>query len=145
MLQSKFSAKEVIDAGHPPVAEGKVLIDWDGVIQPFGMMFDDRRPIKGVIQAIRQLKEAGYTIVIFTSRLSKTWHKSEGWSHKKAKAEQIEHMSRFLDRWNIPYDDFTAEKMPAVAYFDDKAYRVQKAPMGLANAVEEFLIDRGDI
>lgn len=141
-LKSKFVAKEVIDAGHPPVAEGKVLIDWDGVIQPFGMIFDSKRPIAGVANAIRTLKKRGYTIVIFTSRLSKAWHESEGWDHDKATREQIKHMSSFLDRYRIPYDEFTAEKIPAVVYFDDKAYRVQKGKYGLANAVKLFLAEK---
>lgn len=141
-LTSKFVAQEVIDAGHPPVAEGKILIDWDGVIQPFGMIFDNKRPIAGVADAIRTLKKKGYTIVIFTSRLSKVWHKSEGWSHERATEEQIKHMSAFLDKYNIPYDEFTAEKIPAVCYFDDKAYRVEKGPYGLKNAVGQFIAEK---
>lgn len=141
-LASKFDAQTVIDAGHPPVAEGKILIDWDGVIQPFGMIFDSRRPIAGVPKAIRTLKKQGYTIIIFTSRLSKTWHDSEGWDHEQACKEQIGYMRKFLRKYNIPFDGFTAEKLPSVAYFDDKAYRVQKGPWGLAYAVNEFLKDK---
>lgn len=141
-LTSKFVAKEVIDAGHPPVAEGKILIDWDGVIQPFGMIFDSRRPIAGVPKAIRVLKKKGYRIVIFTSRLSKTWHDSEGWDHDQACKEQINYMRKFLKKYSIPFDEFTAEKVPAVAYFDDKAYRVPKGPQGLAAAVDQFLKDK---
>lgn len=144
-LQSKHDAATVIDAGHPPIAEGKVLIDWDGVIQKFGMIYDTTDPIEGVVDAIRKLKEAGYTIIIFTSRLSKTWHEAEGWEHAKAVAEQLEYMQGFLIKHGIPFDGFTAEKMPSLAYFDDKAYRVAIGPNGLANAVAEFLTERAGV
>jgi hypothetical protein len=141
-LKSKHDAATVIDAGHPPVAEGTVLVDWDGVIQKFGMIYDTTDPIDGVPEALRKLASLGYRIVIFTSRLSKVWHDSEGWDHEKAKKEQLDYMQTFLDKYDIPYDDFTCEKIPSLAYFDDKAYRVATGPNGLANAVAEFLSER---
>jgi hypothetical protein len=48
-------------------------------------------------------------------------------------------MENFLKKYKIPYDGFTSEKIPSVAYFDDKAWRVEIGPNGLANAVEQFL------
>ena len=48
-------------------------------------------------------------------------------------------MKTFLDKHGIPYDGFTCDKIPAVAYFDDKAWRVPTGPFGLAWAVNEFL------
>lgn len=137
MLESKHDAQAVIDAGHPPVAAGTVLIDWDGVIQKFGMLFEGG-PQAGVVEAIKRLKAEGYRIIIFTSRLSKVWHDSEGWDHEKATAEQLDYMEKFMKLHDIPYDGFTSEKIPAVAYFDDKAWRAE-GPLGLTMAVAMFL------
>ena len=145
MLQSKFDAQSVIDAGHPPVADRKVLVDWDGVITPFGMIFETTEPIEGVVESLNALKSAGYQIIIFTSRLSKAWHDSEGWDHEQATEEQLTYMQDFLLQHNIPYDGFTCEKIPAEAYFDDKAYRVEKGPRGLYDAVAQFMNERSGV
>lgn len=140
MLTSKFNDAEVIEAGHPPVAKGIVCVDFDGTIFPFGQMdVSGTQPMAGAAEAVRALKKAGYTIVIFTSRLSRTWHNSENWDHRTAETEQTELVRNALEAYDIPWDDMTAEKIPAVAYFDDKAWRAE-GPSGLALAVNQFLI-----
>jgi hypothetical protein len=138
MLTSKFDQQEVIDAGHPPVAKGIVCVDFDGTIFPFGDMFGAGDPIEGAANAVRALKAEGYTIVIFSSRFSKAWHDHEGWSHADAMEEQTHYVVNALNAHGIPWDRLTAEKIPAMAYFDDKAYRAE-GPNGLARAVSLFL------
>jgi hypothetical protein len=139
MQVSKFDAQAVIDAGHPPVARRVVCVDFDGTIFPFGNLFNvNAQPIPGAVGAMRALKEAGYHIVVFSSRFSAAWHRHEGWDHVVAMREQAEFCEAMLDRWQIPFDDFTAEKIPAEAYFDDKAYRAE-GDYGLFNAVDQFL------
>ena len=138
MLTSRFSPSEVIEAGHPPVAKGIVCVDFDGTIFPFGDMRISGDPIPGAAEAVRSLKAEGYTIVIFTSRLSKAWHDHEGWDHEEALNEQISLVHEALVENDIPYDRMTAEKIPAVAYFDDKAWRAA-GEYGLFNAVQSFL------
>lgn len=140
MLTSKFDQQEVIDAGHPPVAKGIVCVDFDGTIFPFGSMFGMGEPIEGAAEAVRALKEEGYTIVIFSSRFSKAWHDHEGWPHADALEEQTEYVVNALNAHRIPWDRLTADKVPAMAYFDDKAYRAA-GPKGLARAVSLFLND----
>ena len=138
MLESKHNAKEVIEAGHPPVARGIVCVDFDGTIFPFGDISVTGEPIEGAAEAVRTLKSLGYTIVIFSSRFSKSWHDHEGWDHAEAMEEQLHLVRAALLIYGIPWDRMTAEKIPAVAYFDDKAYRAA-GPRGLQRAVEEFL------
>lgn len=142
MLTSRFDPNEVIADGHPPVAKGIVCVDFDGTIFPFGQMdVTNVEPIPGAAEAVRTLKGMGYQIVIFSSRFSKAWHDHEGWDHLEATAEQAKHVKSALDAWMIPYDRFTAEKIPAVAYFDDKAWRADIVTGGLAGAVSDFLLE----
>ena len=138
MLTSRHNAQEVISAGYPPVAKGVVCVDFDGTIFPFGDMAATGPPIPGAVDAMIALKQAGYIIMIFSSRFSPTWHAHEGWDHEEAMDEQLGYLSDALQREGIPYDGFTAEKIPAQAYFDDKAYRAE-GELGLWNAVQEFL------
>lgn len=143
MLESKFSADEVIAAGHPPVARGIVCVDFDGTIFPFGQMdVSGVMPIRGAAEAVRTLKARGYTIVIYSSRFSRQWHEHEGWDHEEAMDEQLLLVQQALDAYDIPYDRFEAEKIPAVAYFDDKAWRAA-GPYGLSIAVADFLREEG--
>lgn len=127
---------------HPPSAGKVVLVDFDGTIAPWGQMFSMPEPLSGVKTALRLLRDEGYTIVIFTSRLSPTWHRAEGWSTREATKQQREYITAFLEQHDIPFDDITAEKRPAVAYFDDKAMRVNRERNLLA-AVRGFL-EQGD-
>lgn len=140
MIESKFDSNEVIAAGHPPVAKGIVCVDFDGTIFPFGNMWGTEPPIAGAIEAVKALKEQGYTVMIFSSRFSKSWHDHEGWDHAQALREHGSYVSKMLEAYNIPYDGFTCEKIPAQAYFDDKAYRAE-GDGGLLNAVRQFMGD----
>lgn len=142
MLTSRFNPKEVIEAGHPPVARGVVCVDFDGTIFPFGRMdVTGVHPIDGAAEAVRALKNRGYTIVIFSSRFSKAWHDHEGWDHDQAMIEQTALVSSALKAHGIPFDRMTAEKVPAIAYFDDKAWRAEQTTGGLVGAVEDFLLE----
>lgn len=109
-------AKEVIAKGHPPMAEGVVLIDFDGTIVPFGYLFDYATPFEGVADFTKVLKDNGYKIGIFTSRLSPKWLKDIG----HTEAQHIFFITSYCEKYNIKFDFITAEKQPSVAYIDDK-------------------------
>ena len=142
MLTSRFNPTEVIADGHPPVAKGVVCVDFDGTIFPFGQMdVSNVAPIPGAAEAVRTLKGLGYQVVIFSSRFSRKWHEHEGWDHQQALNEQSDLVRAALNLWSIPYDALTAEKIPAVAYFDDKAWRADIITGGLAGAVSDFLLE----
>lgn len=94
-----------------------VCVDFDGTLYPFVGLMDAPRPVVGAVDAMRALRDAGFTIVIWTSRLSEAWLNSSGnrWD------EQHRYVTDLLRRDGIPYSYVTAEKVPAVAYIDDKA------------------------
>jgi hypothetical protein len=108
-------------AGHPPVAAGVVCVDFDGTIAPWGDLFGYPEPLPGALDFLRWLKEKGYTVYIFTSRLSGVWHVSEGRDPGYGVWEQVEYLRKYCERYGIEVDGATAEKIPAIAYIDDKA------------------------
>jgi len=123
-------ADDVIAAGHPPIAEGVVLVDFDGTIAPFGFLFDYPKPLPGVVDFMQKLAKADYRAVIFTSRLSTKWLKSVG----QTKQQHIEYITSYCQKYNIPFNAITAEKIPCVAYYDDKAVRVTNNWLNLRHA-----------
>jgi hypothetical protein len=127
--------------GIPPIAAKLVLIDFDGTIVPWGPLMGDKDPTPGAVEAISALREAGFRIGIFTSRLSKTWARSvvgSGAAVAKFLVEQEQYVRVQLDRHGIPFDFITAEKMPAEVYFDDKAVGVNE-DFPLSSAIHRWL------
>lgn len=116
--------------GHPPSAHGLLMIDFDATIVPWGeQLMENRTAFPGVRNAINQLRAEGFTIIIFTSRLSPAWCSAAGQTVQAQRA----YVATQLMRNGIEFDQITAEKLPAEAYFDDKAYRV--TPGDLASAL----------
>lgn len=105
--------------GHSPIAKNVVCVDFDGTLYPFSDLYSRARPNPGAVEAVKRMKEAGFRIVIFTSRLSPTWCFSE----HESLTGQYNYVQDILLRDGIPFDDITSEKVPAVAYIDDRAVR----------------------
>jgi hypothetical protein len=113
------------DDNHPPVAKGLISVDFDGTLFQWGDLHDDTYPFEGAVEFMQGLKAAGWTIIIFTSRMSPTWWKSEGWDPKVAARVFESSTAARLDQYDIPYDIITAEKIPCEYYIDDKAIRFE--------------------
>lgn len=115
--------------GHSPVAEKVAAIDFDGTLVPWGPLMGDKDPEPEAKEAIDALIAAGYTIVIFTSRLSRTWARSVVGPDPFAIVDFLNKQERYvreqLDRAGIRYSHITAEKVPAEFYIDDKAWRYE--------------------
>jgi histidinol phosphatase-like enzyme len=88
---------EVIAKGHPPMAEGVILIDFDGTIIPFGQLFEHTPPLPGAIEAIQAFQQAGYKVVIFTSRLSPLWLQTVGQTPR----QHIDFINDYLARYGV--------------------------------------------
>jgi hypothetical protein len=102
---------------QPNLATRLLMIDFDATILPWGPLMEPRTPFAGVKEAINNLANDGYRIGIFTSRLSPTWIRHEGTSEQ----DQRDYVTNILQSHGIHFDFITAEKIPAEAYFDDKA------------------------
>lgn len=118
----------MMNEDHPPVARKVICVDFDGTLFPWGQMYGKAEPFIGAIDFMRKLKREGWTIVIFTSRMSPTWWDAEGFDMKKAYGEQLGYIKSRLDQFGIPYDRITAEKVPAQFYIDDKALTFVNEP-----------------
>ena len=104
--------------GHSPIAANVVLVDFDATLFPWGPLMNwDARPIDGAVEAVQAIKEAGFTVAIFTSRMSPRWIKFA----QQDIDEQYAYVSIMCKAHNIPFDEIIGEKIPAVAYIDDKA------------------------
>lgn len=113
--------RRAIANGHPSVAEKVVCVDFDGTLHPWVGMFDYPEPFEGAARFMQRLEAEGYRIVIFTSRMSNAWHRSEGRDVTLGKKLQRAYIVDWTKRHGIPWHDITAEKIPAIVYIDDKA------------------------
>jgi hypothetical protein len=116
-----MEAEEIIARGQPPMADGVILIDFDGVIAPFGHLFDFPPPMKDSIESIRAYKAAGWKVYVFTSRLSPIWLESVG----QSMLQHAKYITEYLQQYGIVVDGITAQKIPASHYIDDHAHRFE--------------------
>jgi capsule biosynthesis phosphatase len=100
----------------------RICIDLDGVIAELrkeNESYSEVKPIKGAVEKIRKLKEAGHYIIIYTSRHMKTCDGNVG----KAIAKIGKITLDWLEKYNIPYDEIVFGKPWADIYIDDNGYR----------------------
>ena len=95
----------------------KILIDLDGTIHKYSKGFIDGSmydvPNEGAVEFINELKNKGFSIIIYTARIQ-----TEDDSNNR---EQTLKIKNWLKKYKIPYDDIISKKIPAIAYVDDRA------------------------
>lgn len=86
-----------------------IASDFDGVLHKYSMGWSDGTiydvPVEGAREKIIMLLDAGFEVVVFTTR-----------KDKKA-------IGKWLEHWDFPPLPITNEKIPALAYIDDRALR----------------------
>lgn len=84
-----------------------ICIDIDGVVCDSGPTLDysGSPPIPGAVEALAELRRAGFVIVLCTARHFNHWQTTVNW----------------LDRHAIAYDQLVFGKPPARWYVDDRA------------------------
>lgn len=117
MPQSEDNRNFGLQNGVSPIGAKTVAIDFDATIVPWDDLFSYPQPLPGAAEAIRSLKAAGYRIVVLTSRLSSTWCKAED----ESPLAHRQYIEALLKTWDIPFDEITGDKVPAIAYIDDRA------------------------
>lgn len=102
----------------------KIIIDLDETISSKieGKGYDAARPRNNVIEQMRQYRELGFEICIFTSRNMRTYNGNIG----KINAHTLPVIIEWLSKNNVPYDEIVVGK-PWCGhdgfYVDDKAIR----------------------
>lgn len=133
-----MTVEQTIARGYPPEAYRVLAVDFDGTLFPFGYIASEPDPLPGAVEAMQRLKDHGYRLVIFTSRLSPRWLAAAGYQE----AEMREAVERQLRAHGIPFDEITGEKLAAEAYIDDRAIRFRD---GDWPAITDWILfSRGD-
>lgn len=116
---------------------GTYIFDLDGTICPIKgekEKYEDLKPFPQIVNKMRQLKEQGFNILIFTSRNMKTYDGNLGLIN----ANTAKIIIKWLDKWEIPYDEIIYGKpWPGKTgfYVDDRAIRPKEL---LENNIEEL-------
>ena len=117
VLRFNYATKEQLLSIKSPK---RVMVDFDRTIHKYSEGWSDGTvydiPISGAREALNELKERGYEIVIFSARTGKS---KPDWK------EQERMMKEWLIKYGIPFDMITSEKLPAEYYIDDRAVRFE--------------------
>jgi len=97
-----------------------IAVDCDGVIHAYskswegGILYDE--PVKDTKEGIQKLKDAGYHIMIYTTRTNPDYRNEK-------EPEQIAQLKEYLKKYEIPYDEIWTGKGKPMAdmYIDDRA------------------------
>lgn len=101
-----------------------IVIDLDGTLtlDDGALPYSERRPNTPVIDKLRQYREKGFQVAIFTARNMKTHNKSVG----RINAVTLPIILEWLNKHDIPYDEVYVGKPWADDsgfYVDDRAIR----------------------
>ena len=103
----------------------RIIFDIDGTICPIkavGEKYEDLVPDKAMVEKMREYREQGATIVLFTSRNMNSYQGNIGLIN----ANTAKVLLAWLDKWEIPYDEIIYGKpWPGHEgfYVDDRAVR----------------------
>jgi len=115
----------------------RLMIDFDETIHDYRDGWNNGEitgePIEGAKEAIELLKQE-FNIYIFTTRAA------EPESDSQSKEGQIDKIREWLDKYEIPYDEITGEKLGAFAYIDDKAIRFEGNWSDIINKVRSITL-----
>jgi len=115
------------------ITNKKIVIDLDDTISiTKDGKYSESIPVFSVVNKLREYKEKGYDIVIYSSRNMRTYNNNLG----EINVHTLPVILNFLNKWNIPYDQVIMGK-PWCGYggfyVDDKAIR----PSEFMNKTEE--------
>lgn len=104
-----------------------IAVDFDGVIHAYskgwhdGTIYDP--PVAGAAQTLRRLRQAGYHVLIYTTRAS---DRTIDGTFEEGQADQV---AAYLNQHGIPFDEiFRGEKPIYAAIIDDRAVRFDPRP-----------------
>lgn len=103
----------------------KLIFDVDGTLCPLRKPdeeYIDLIPDQPMVDKLRSYKKEGATIVLFSSRNMKTYNGNLGLIN----ANTAKIMQKWLDKWDIPYDEIYFGKPwpgPNGLYIDDRTVR----------------------
>lgn len=112
-------------ANHMVTEEKCIVLDIDGTICPVkraDQEYEDLQPYEDIVRKLQEYRQAGYWIILYTSRNMRTYGGNMGLITARTAKMTME----WLDRWQIPYDEIHFGKPWASRkgfYVDDRAIR----------------------
>lgn len=108
---------------------GNIVFDFDGVIHSYKSKWtaDDvipDPPVEGIKEAIEEIRDAGYRVIILSTRCS--------CASGRAAIEE------WLKKYEIVVDDIVKEKPVAKVYIDDRGLRFDGRPETLLEQINHF-------
>lgn len=106
-----------------------VCFDFDGVIHSYksgwkGCDVIPDPPVEGIKKVIDELKDAGYTISIYSTRCIE-------WAGRAA-------IDEYCKKHGIYYDLISSTKPPAAVYVDDRGLKFDGKTEGLVERIKSF-------
>lgn len=104
---------------------GTLVVDLDGTLCPIktkDQNYEDLVPYHNIILKLREWKEQGFTILIYTARNMRTYNSNLGLINANTARKVMD----WLEKWEIPYDEILFGKpWPGEGgfYIDDRAIR----------------------
>lgn len=106
-----------------------VVLDFDGVIHSYksgwkGLTVIPDDPVPGIRQAISDIREAGYEVIVVSSRCSSP--------------EGVLAIAKYLEAHEIYVDGIREKKPPAIVYIDDRAICFNGNANELLEKIQQF-------
>lgn len=118
-----------------------IVVDWDGTLVPSMWPEQPSEFMPGAVQAMFQLHNAGFRLMVFSARLSPFDPVTHRTRPKAVVAQEYEYVRGLLDEKGLTFVDIwrLPGKAPGSVYVDDKAIRYTGRP-GSWRAVTEKVL-----
>ncbi len=102
----------------------RICIDIDGTIAELRQekqFYSEVKPKEGAVETVQKLHNEGHYIILYTARNMATFQGNLG----KITAVQGPLLFKWLEKYEIPYDEIYFGKPNADVYIDDKAIKFE--------------------
>ena len=100
-----------------------IVFDIDGtILETPGRDYANSKPKMEVVVGLRALKEAGWTIILFTAR---GMGRSNG-NIESVREDVTNEVTSFCEKFDVPYDTLLLGKPWAAYYVDDRGLRPEE-------------------
>ena len=128
-LDGARAQKRELEKSNTMNSKKTIVFDFDGVIHSYssgwqGLTNIPDPPVPGIKEAIDDLREAGYEVIVVSTRC--------------ADLDGTMAVHEWLKKHSIEVDDIRKEKPPAICYIDDRAICFDGHPETLLSKVESF-------